>query len=154
MQTQCEIQQAITLLTNARNLLDGTPKRGFAVHERQLGNIIKEVTNTLAAHNAPQRAVVQAKRYSGDVGIVKKVLDEAGMLEEFAQFYNDKSKVSGARRIKCSDASKLWDAEAQVRADVLAALKAAFGARFNSMYFIKQPGYYGTGMQLCIKLHS
>lgn len=145
-----QIDAVIKQLKEAHDALVHTPSPGYASYEDKLQTLITQMESTYAAQQPP--VAVPTVQFRGDIGAVKKVLQDAGMLAEFAQFYNDKN-VKG-RRIKCSNATALWAADAGVLKAVKTALQAAFGARWDSVYFIKQPRYYGRGMQLCIKLHS
>jgi hypothetical protein len=145
-----KIEAIIAQLKETHDALVHTTSPGYAANENHLAESIRLIERTYAAHQAP--VVVPKRVYKGDIGVVKKALKDAGMLAEFAQFYNDKN-VKG-RRLKCCNATALWDADPSVRALLCVALQAAFGARWDSMYFIPVPRYYGTGMQLCVKLHS
>ena len=94
-------------------------------------------------------------KYKGDIGQFRKALDECGFGHRYANFYNDNS-VEGLkrRRLKCSSATEVFNAPQRTQRKLERKLKEAFGQRWISAYFIKQPFYYGEGMQLCIKLRD
>ena len=94
-------------------------------------------------------------KYRGDLGAFRKALDECGLGNHYANFYNDNS-VAGLkrRRLKCSSATAVFTAPQRTQRKLERKLKEAFGQRWISAYFIKQPYYYGEGKQLCIKLRD
>ena len=94
-------------------------------------------------------------KYKGDIGAFRKALDECGLGNHYANFYNDNS-VAGLkrRRLKCSSAKAVFNAPQRTQRKLERKLKEAFGQRWISAYFIKQPYYCGEGKQLCIKLRD
>lgn len=94
-------------------------------------------------------------KYRGDLGAFRKALDECGLSNHWANFYNDNSVAHlKRRRLKCSSATAVFNAPQALQRKLERKLKAAFGQRWISAYFIKQPPYYGEGKQLCIKLRD
>ena len=94
-------------------------------------------------------------KYKGDLGAFRKALDECGLRDRYASFYNDNS-VNGlnGRRLKCSNATEVFKAPQRTQRKLERKLKEAFGQRWISAYFIAIPYYQGEGKQLCIKLHD
>lgn len=94
-------------------------------------------------------------KYRGDLGAFRKALDECGFGSRYASFYNDNSALGYCRRrLKCDAATAVFNAPQAVQRKLERKLKAAFGPRWITAYFIKGPYYARESKQLCIKLHD
>ena len=94
-------------------------------------------------------------KYKGDIGAFRKALDECGLGNRFANFYNDNSaKGLNKRRLKYDRATEVFNAPQALQRKLERKLKEAFGQRWISAYFIKRRYYCGEGKQLCIKLRD
>ena len=97
--------------------------------------------------------------YRGDTGLFRAALDAAGFKSssdtyDSRHIFNDNSKDHLRRRLKHWFATEVFTAPQKQQRKLERELRASFGDRILSMYFVPAPYWTGGGYSLCIKLED
>ncbi len=91
--------------------------------------------------------------YRGDVGLFRAALLLAGFFTRSeCLIFNDRSKVTGARRLKLWFADSVNEASQEQQWALEGYLREVFGDRIQSMYFLPGMPWNRGNASLCIRL--
>jgi len=94
-------------------------------------------------------------QFKGDSGKFRMALLLAGFFPQSeGSIFNDNTKDHKRRRLKLWFADPVFAASQEQQKVLEGYLKAFFGGRILSMYFIKSPTWYHGGESLCIQLQG